>query len=199
VQWDRVLERFSDAAEEADGIKRRHAGAQADEVVARGGSLTLLSAPRTNPDKTAIVIDDEKGGELRFGLTNAQGRISPVLTVNSKGDVWAKGTIKSLLQAIVVESGTITDGLVLPLPQGVTEKAIADGQVMLYVELRPSYQRPHPTRGADEIMLPVACQADPVTRQVTCRVRWFDTAAAANQISPEEGGACDYTMVAMPK
>jgi hypothetical protein len=195
VQWDAAIQRFKDAADQADGVRRRYVGVQADEVIARGGSLTLRSAARTTPNKTAIVIDDANGGELRFGLTNAQGDIAPVLTVSAQGDLTVDGTVqmkkKQAKAAVLIESGVITDGLLVPLPDGVTEDAVTSGQVKLHVHVSPRYQGPDPSRGPTYFMIPVECRVD-ADRRIICRVRWVNLTVGAGSDVP---GVCDYTIV----
>lgn len=63
VQWDIGIQRFT-AVDDSSG--RRYAGVRADEVVARGGSLTLRTAARGDAGVPAVVMDQSNGGELRF-------------------------------------------------------------------------------------------------------------------------------------
>jgi hypothetical protein len=194
VQWNRAIGTgaFRDVADISPEGRRQYAGVLADEVVARGGALTLRSAPRPSDRKATVIIDDTDGGQLRFGVENAQGRIEPVLTVTSKGDVQAKGTISSPLLGINVESGIISDGLIIPLPKDVKEELVTEGQVKLHVHLTPRYQGPDPAQPG-KVPLVVDCRVDG-DRRVTCWIRWIDVPGATNPV--DAGGSCDYTIIA---
>src|SRR5262249_47348928 len=139
VQWDGVSN-FNDAkARPAPGLSPLYAGARADEVVARRGVLALRGDLGTTREKRpALVLDGEDGGEMRFGLQDARGAVNTVFKVNAAGDVTVSGAIKSPFTSDVhVESGTITDGMTIPLPTGVTQQQVDDGQIVLHVTVTP--------------------------------------------------------------
>lgn len=171
VQWDKTLPRFKKVALEHDGVSPHYAGVLADEVVSRSGTLALRSSAGAN--KAALVLDEADGGELRFGSQNAAGLVTPVLTVTAKGDVIAAGSFSSgLASGTLVESGIVSDGLLVPLPAGVTEDQVASGQVKLHVHLTPRYQGLHPALpSTDFVLLPAECRAE--GRRVLCRFRWL--------------------------
>jgi hypothetical protein len=208
VQWDDRIGgtgRFTAVADEAEGVRRRGAGVLAEELAAPGPRLTLRSAPRTQGGRTAVVLDDHDGGQLRFGLQNAQGQVDAVLTVkangdvevsgklSAKGDITSDGAIASTRAAVVIGSGVISDGLLVPLPAGITADMVDAGTVRLHIQLTPRYV-PSNRHGLDRVMLPVECRVD--GRRVSCRVRWEDlTAPAAVSLEP---GVCDYTILVAP-
>ena len=210
VLWYRQARKFADAKNVVDATHTpRYAGALADEVVARGGSLTLRSAPQGQADRSAVVVDNGKDGGLRFGLQNAAGTVQQVFTVSPTGDVWtagkigakgditSNGSVKGDKSSVVVESGTITDGLSIPLPQGVTQAAVDAGDVLLRIHVTPHYQGPDPALGDNFLQFPIACSVD--GRRVTCRVAWRDVTAAAPGALNVVAGVCDYTILASAK
>jgi hypothetical protein len=198
VQWDGIS-RFNDAKTAPKiGLSAPFAGARADEVVARSGTLALradLGAVRDK--KPAIVLDAGDGGQLRFGLQDAAGTLTDVFQVNAAGDVTVAGRITSLVTTgVLVESGIISDGMTVPLPAGVTAQQVDDGQVVLHIVLTPrrvATARPPGQSTGTWIKDPYECRAE--GRRVFVRERWFDVAnwAAAPKVLP---AACNYTVLA---
>jgi hypothetical protein len=195
VQWDASIGKFKAIANQDQGIGPRYAGVCADEVAARSGTLVLRSAPRTEAGKTAVIMDGSNGGELRFGLQNAAGVVTPVFTVNAKGDVKAEGKIQGAVTpgSVQVQSGTATDGVILPLPPGVTEDMVAPGKGTLHVHLTPRMDLTPlmPTTAGTWISIPFQCHVDP-DRRLHCMVRWLNVTSLATQNLP---GLCDYLLV----
>jgi hypothetical protein len=197
VQWDKTIGKFKDITDSDQGVGLRYAGVQADEVVARGGALVLRSASRNEAGKTAAIMDDSNGGELRFGLQNASGVVTPIFTVNAKGDVWAKGKIQGAVTpgSVQVQSGTALDGILMPLPPGVTADMVAPGKGTMHVHLMPRVDAsPGPPTGMTKpVGFPYQCYVDNF-RRLHCTIRWFDLAALGS--SPQDlPGMCDYLMV----
>lgn len=198
VQWDGA--RFSGVADQADGIGRRYAGVRAADVSAQNDSLTLRSARRTVSDKAAVVIDNQNGGELRFGLQDSSGQVIPVFTVNAKGDVTAEGKILGAIAGgVQVESGVITDGALVPLPAGITQAQIDEGEATIQVHLSPRFQQPAslPDPGLNQVWLmqPLECYAQ--ERRVVCRVRWQSSGAGPGPLILP--GVCDYQVFGFVK
>ena len=118
VQWDPSISKFTGASITG----RRYAGVMADTVAARSGTLALQSQPTATPGQPALVI----GGDppvLTFGLYKGGTDVDPRLTVTAEGDVTATGTIiGSRVPSARAKSrsspGTVTDGLIIPLPSG---------------------------------------------------------------------------------
>jgi len=216
VQWDQTLKRFSKVALEVDGVRPSYAGVRADEVVARSGRLVVRSGD--GADQPALVLD-AADGELRFGPQNGAGEVTAVLKVTAKGEVIATSFSPALAAGTLVESGVITDGLLVPLPAGVTAEQVDEGKVKLHVHLTPRFQGLDPLLpGTGFALLPVECRAE--GRRVICRFRWLDLqppATIANQLSVVTGnpdfvnlpalatpplgyvdvpGCCDYTVLA---
>lgn len=154
---------------DAEGIAPPRAGVRATVVAAPSGRLTLRSKPVADA-ATVLRIDDEKG--LLFGTAGAAGAITELLSVNGKGDLKVRGTIETGPRRgdVVVASGQVSDGLKLPLPDGVDPARVRDKSVTLHVLLRP---RPSPDSGSGTetwIDSTLDCSVDE-NLQVTSRVR----------------------------
>jgi hypothetical protein len=181
VQWDDSIQKFKDAQPKPEAVGPRYAGVSADAVVARGGALTLRSRPPAASGKPAVVVDDANGGSFAFGLQDARGKVTPVFTVNGKGDVWAGGNMKSeVASGVQIESGIATDGLLLPLPKGITADQVDAGQVVLHVHASPRYDN----LGGVGVR-PVVCTVE--GRRLHCVFR------RAGNLVP---GRADYTVLA---
>ncbi|MGH6927870.1 MAG: hypothetical protein ACREEV_06105, partial [Dongiaceae bacterium] len=139
VQWNATIKRFSAMKESHDGIGRQYAGVRADEVVARGGLLALRSSAK-GANGTPVIEVDAKAGELRFGAQNSSGKVVPVLTVNAKGDLHATGKISgAIAKGVQVQTGSAFDGMLLPLPPGITQAQIDSGAVTVQAHVTPHY------------------------------------------------------------
>jgi hypothetical protein len=198
VQWDGASN-FNDAkAMPAAGMSPSYAGVRADEMVARSGTLTLRADLGTTREKRpAIVVDGDDGGEMRFGLQDAHGGVNEAFKVNAAGDLTVSGRIKSLVATgVLVESGTIFDGMTIPLPSGVTQKQVDDGQIVLHVALTPrrvAELRPPGQTAGTFIKDPFECRLD--GRRVFVRERWFNVATWGSPPATI-AAACNYVVLA---
>jgi hypothetical protein len=198
VQWDGVSN-FADAkAAPPKNPPTPYAGVRADEVVARGGMLALRADLGGTHDKhPALILDGDNGGEMRFGLQNDTGEIVTVFSVDSAGNLTLSGVIKGPIseKSVWAESGTVTDGMLIPLPVGVPQDKVDSGQIVLHITLSPRRTgelRPPGGVAAGYIREAFECRVD--GRRVFCRDRWFDV---ANLPSPTiQPAACDYVIVA---
>lgn len=196
VQWDSTIRKFKSIGTNDQGIKPRYTGVRADEVAARGGALVLRSQPRSVAGVPAVVMDATNGGELRFGLQDSGGNVKEVFTVNAKGDVIAKGRIQGAVTpgSVQIQSGTATDGILLPLPPGVTEDMVAPGKGTLHVQLTPRFGNP-PTPGPDKWGgFPLECRVDD-DRRLHCMTRWYGLNAPNQAQVRELPGLCDYLLI----
>ena len=186
VQWDPSISQFTGASITG----RRYAGVLADTVAARSGTLLLQSQPAATPGQPALVI----GGDppvLTFGLYKGGTDVDPRLTVTAQGDVTATGTIKGALSQgdIQVQSGSITHGLVIPLPDGITQDQVDRGAVILHLHLTLHT----PQSGATgSWYVPIACDVD-ANRQLTCQVMTGTSSTFSGTVQP---GTADYLIVA---
>lgn len=201
VQWD-GNSNFGDARSvvppqgTSPRLSPRYAGARADEVVARSGTLAIRADEGSTREKRpALVLDGEQGGEMRFGLQDARGEVNTVFSVNAAGDLFVRGVIKNANRDVWVESGTISDGMLVPLPAGVTQDKVDAEQVVLHVVVTPrrvSELRPPGTATGTFFKEPFECRVE--GRRVFVRDRWFDvTNLATPAIHP---AACDYVVLA---
>jgi hypothetical protein len=195
VQWIAAIKKFKEVADESAGIGRRYAGVQADVIAARGGELTLRTRSANEAGKPAVIIDENEGGSIQFGLLTDQGVVTPVFTVNVKGDVIAEGTISGAVTpgSVQIQSGIATDGIVLPLPPGITEDQVANGQVTLHILLTPLLPG---ALANDSIEVPFECEVEATTRRVLCRVRSIVFGATSPPNSTDAPGACNYVVLA---
>ena len=193
VKWDGG---FTGLQNDKNGISRKYAGVQADEVAARGGSLHLRTQTKPQDKKPAVIIDETEDGRLRFGSLNAEGKLNAVFTVNAKGDLKVAGTITSAV-SVQVQSGVVMDGLLLPLPPGINFDDIDSGKLILHVHVTPSMNQDFAPFAAEWAIVPVECFVDS-NHRVHCRVHWLP-------LPPNPGpaqttaGFCDYfVMVSVP-
>jgi hypothetical protein len=196
VQWSAAIKRFSRVADSYDGIGRDYAGVRADEVVARGGKLSLRSAAKGENGTLVAEIEGAADGELRFGAQNSSGKVVPVFTVNAKGDLFAAGKISgAVASGAQIQTGSAFDGMLLPLPPGISQAQIDAGEVTIQGHVTPHYGIPALATlpaGNRWLMTPIECRV--VDRRVFCRVRWEATNAMS---APQElPGVCDYTLMA---
>jgi hypothetical protein len=185
VQWDRNQKRFTDAI----STGRRYAGVVADTVAARSGTLALRSQPAAAPGQPVLVVGGNPPA-LTFGLYQGGTAVDPRLTVSAQGDLTATGTIKGALTQgqIRVQSGTATDGLIIPLPQGITQDQVDRGAVILHLFLTPHTPQSDPGTW----YVPVECGVD-ANRRLTCQV--MIGTSLTGSLKPKSGAA-DYLMVA---
>ena len=118
--------------------------------------------------------------------------VDPRLTVSAQGNVTATGTIKGALTQgeIRVQSGTATDGLIIPLPPGITQDQVDQGTVVLHLYLTP--HTPQSTAGTWYV--PVECSVD-ASRRLTCQVM-VGTGSALTGNLQQKPGTADYLIVA---
>jgi hypothetical protein len=186
VQWDAAAHKFTAATQ--TGV--RYAGVKADTVAARGGTLELRSQPTATPGQPVLSI----GGDpplLTFGLYQGGGSIDARLTVTAQGDVTAHGTIQGALNPgdIRAQSGTATHGLVIPLPEGITQDQVDRGAVILHLHLTPHTPQ---SSAAGSWYVPVDCSVD-AHRRLSCQVMLGAGSNVSGNVRP---GIADYLIVA---
>ena len=199
VRWDDPQNAFNGLTSENNGVGRKYAGVQADEVAARGGSLELRTRTKPENKKPALFIDETEDGQLRFGSLDAQGQLKAVFTVNAKGDVIAEGKISSAVApgSVQVQSGIAMDGLLLPLPPGIDPADIDSGKFTLHFHVSPRItQTDAPTASSTWGAIPIECFVD-ANRRINCRVHWQPLVGVDPAVSL--AAFCDYVvMVSVP-
>ena len=177
----------------ARGVGPRYAGVRADTVAARSGSLTLRTSAAVQEGQPAVVLAGGDPPSLVFGLYQGNGSVSPLMTLAANGNLSIAGSFSGRIPvgSTLVTSGTATDGMLLPLPPGITPEQVADGRVVLHVQL--SARLPPPS-SASALPIPVEVTVDG-SRRVRCRIREFDPLTAPDAVV-ERPGAVDFLVLA---
>ncbi|MYU18572.1 hypothetical protein GTZ78_49810, partial [Streptomyces sp. SID8361] len=183
---------FSGVETMARGVAARFAGVRADTVSARSGALTLRTGPETREGEPALVLSGGDTPNLVFGLYQGGGAVSPLMTVAANGNLSIEGSFGGRMPAgsTLVTSGTATDGMLLPLPSGITPEQVADGRVVLHVHLTP-----HPPPLAETALFSAVETTVDGDRRVRCRVRVYNPAVNWKQ-PVEQPGAVDFLVLA---
>lgn len=170
---------------------RRYAGVKADTVSARSGTLALRSQPTATPGQPVLVVGGDPPA-LTFGLYQGGSGVASLLTVSAQGDVTASGSIRGLLAQgeTRVQSGTVTDGLIIPLPQGITQDQVNRGAVILHLFLTPHTPQSTPATW----YVPVDCSVD-TSRRLSCQVLVGNSSSISGS-AQQQPGAADYLIVA---
>jgi hypothetical protein len=191
VQWDSNLKKFKGLSTDNNGIGRRYAGVRADEVISRSGTLMLRGGESSRTGVPAVAISNDNGGELLFGLQGSDGNVTPVLTVNSKGDVTATGKLSGAVApgTVQVQSGVAFDGVQLPLPPGIAQADVDAGKVTLHIHVTPRLVPPDTASLWNAI--PMMCFVDDA-RRVNCWITWFSRSTTSFTDVP---ALCDYVVI----
>lgn len=199
VRWSAAIRRFAEVATEPPGPPpASRSGVAGDEVAARAGRLELRTGLGRVAGTPAIHLEDTDGGRLSFGVINGSGEVEAVFSIDAAGNITTDGSLSEgtlISGSAHVASGVATDGVLLPLPAGVTEQDVEDGSVVVHVEVSPL--RPGsaaPLNGADVVEIPTECEVD-ADRRVRCRTRWVDLGDLAN-IPAAVPSACRYLVIA---
>jgi hypothetical protein len=197
VRLDTSINRFKAVGETADGLTVSGAGARAGLVAAPAGRLELRAGSAPTAGVPAVVIDAGSGG-LSFGTHDGSGAVSPLLEVDSAGNLTAKGALKGVQTAgaVRVSAGTASDGTVLPLPAGVDQATVDSGGLEVSVLLTPQLP-PLSGAPANSVFVPTVCAVD-TDRRVSCRGRWVNPASAT--LGTEQTISCDFlVLVSVPE
>ena len=188
VQW--TDGHFTAVFPKARGIGRRYVGVRADTVSARSGELSLRTQPAVGEGKPALVLSGSAAPTLIYGLYKGTGDVDPLMTVESNGNLTIAGSFSGQISAgsVLATSGSATDGMVLPLPSGVTPEEVADGRVSLHVYVTPRI--PPSDKG---LTVPAEATVDD-KRRVRCRLRFYDPAAGTSV--SEKSGSVDFLVLA---
>ena len=198
VRWDSAIGKFTAVATQDEGIGRRHAGVRADMVAARSGRVALRTRAEVAAGKPALALDESDGGRLQFGLLNAAGNIDPALfSVDAKGNLTVEGQVKAAATAgsVYIQSGVAMDGVVLPLPPGVTQEQVDDGKVLVHVHVSPHVPGSPPPNMTDTWgAFPLECRVD-ADRRARCTLRWHKLAGTGTADVEDRPASCDYTVI----
>ena len=193
VRWDTAIAKFSDVKAVHKGIGRRYAGVQADTVAARGGSLAFRTRSAVTKGMPGLALSEDGDGLLAYGPLTAGGVIAPVFSVNVKGDLTIAGKFEGAVTpgSVQVQSGVGMDGVILPLPPGITQEMLDQGKAIahVHVTLRVPPSAP-PDNTAGWVAIPIECGVD-AARRVRCTARWTKLAGLTTDLP----GACDYLVL----
>jgi hypothetical protein len=197
VTWSVAAQSFAGVDENAARRHRGFAGVNAATVAGDEATVQLQPKGALLPGDTVLrVSQTDAGAELAFGTFTGAGKpIDPLLTVKANGDVTAKGALtgKRTGNSVQVESGVASDGVILPLPRGVTEAQVADGEATVHVHVAPLVDPAHsPDPAADFAALVQECRVD-ADRRVHCRIAW-----ASLPLGAAFGAALAATLVSGP-
>ena len=141
VKWSAAADKFADIDRVAAAKLRPFIGINASVVAGNGGQVQLQAKNQAAPgDAIFQLLQTENGPELRFGSFKAPGQpLDALLTVNAKGDLETPGSLtgRRTGNSVQVQSGIAGDGVVLPLPPGVTPAQVDDGSVTVHVLVSP--------------------------------------------------------------
>ncbi|HYP27455.1 MAG TPA: hypothetical protein VE262_12120 [Blastocatellia bacterium] len=203
VKYDDTINRFTDLKVDnfkATEIGLRYAGVRADVVAARGGSLKLRTRTKDESNKPALVLNEKNDGLLQFGPLDSLGNVAAVFTVDAQGNVKAEGKISGALTTggVQVESGIATDGMILPLPPGVTKKQVDAGEAIVQTQISPRLtgETFPPGFSGEWGVFPLEAWVD-AERRVHCRVRWFQLLGGSAIL--DRPGVCTYVVLASLK
>jgi hypothetical protein len=203
VQWNPAAGQFSGIAESANGVLRRYAGINAATLAGIGNRVLVQLKPTFAAGDLAFELDGTAGA-LRFGPLQASGTIGdPLMSVDKDGNVTAKGTLsgRSAAGAVLVQSGLASDGLILPLPPGVTEDQVAEGEAEVHVLVSPHIDPAQaPVTVAQPFWAGLAeeCRVDS-GRRLHCRISWMSLdfiGGAQGTTLVSAPGAADYVVIA---
>jgi hypothetical protein len=191
VQW--TAGHFTRVFPSARGVEPRYAGVRADTVSARAGTLTMRTRPAVQEGQPALVLSGEDPPSLVFGLYQGSGTVNPLMTVAANGNLTVAGSFSGRISAgsVLATSGTATDGMLLPLPAGVSKQEVADGRVALHVHVTP---RIPPTETATALHSAAEATVDGELR-VRCRMRRYDPIAAPEEVT-EHPGVVEFLVLA---
>jgi hypothetical protein len=193
VEWDGSAT-FKDAKRDVDGLAQpRFAGVLADEVLSRSGRLILRTQPSGTQDAPMLVLEKDAEQALIFGTDDGSGSVKAAMSVDVEGNLTLTGSLDVPLKSgqVAMQSGVIGDGLLVPLPGGITQAMVDAGTAVVSIMLQP---RPDlsPATQAGHIPLPGEQSVDG-DRRVTCLVSSWPTAGGAILTS---AGTCQYLILA---
>lgn len=175
VTWSAAAGRFAGVDAAAAAKYRPFIGINAAVVAGDGARVQLQAKGEVVAgDAVLQLLETAQGPSLRFGTYKSPGEITPLLTIDEKGDLVAKGSLTGTRtgNTVLVQSGIASDGTILPLPPGVTEAQIGDGRATVHIQVAPLVDpAAAPVPGADFAALVQECRVDS-DRRVRCRICW---------------------------
>jgi hypothetical protein len=193
VRFDTAIGRFSAVGTSADGVSVTRAGARAGLVASPGGRVEIRAGATPVAGTPALVLGSQPDASLTFGTHDGSGALAALLSVDSAGNVTAKGTLSGVQTAgsVRLVAGTAFDGTVLPLPAGVDQATIDSGGLEVSILVTPRLPDPAAAPNPGQMFLPVRCDVD-TDRRVACQGTWFRPGVGGGD---GEAAACDFLVV----
>jgi hypothetical protein len=143
--------------------------------------------------KPGLALSEDGDGLLAYGPLTAAGVIVPVFSVNAKGDLTIAGKFEGAVTpgSVQLQSGVAMDGLILPLPPGITQEMLDEGKAIAHVHVTsrvPPSAPPDTTAGW--VAIPIECGVD-AARRVRCTARWTKLPGPTTDLP----GECDYLVL----
>ena len=196
VTWSIAAQAFADIDAEAAKRYRPAVGINASTIA--GDARRMRLQPTASPvmgNKVLEISEDAGGPSLVFGtFTSALDPIDPLISISSQGDLKVKGTIEGATKgdAVLMRSGIASDGMILPLPAGVTAEQVSNGSAQVHVVASPRIDPAgSPSPGSDFAALVQECWVDD-NLQLHCRICWLSLPTGGG------GGALGATAVSQP-
>lgn len=183
---------------DSDGTVESLAG----KLSLRAGAAGVAGVP------VAEVTGTAAGGTFTFGLQQAGGALAKLLTVDEQGNLTIAGRFSGDIatrsfQTVKIASGIASDGMRLPLPDGVTQEQVDRGEVRLHVQVTPRAVGSRPWDGDPSILVWIGSTSElwvDADRRVHCRVHWVGFPLNNTRVLSNISGSCDFlvTAVSMP-
>jgi hypothetical protein len=202
VKWNAAAGKFAGIDGDAAAKYRPFIGINASVVAGNGSRVQLQVKSETMAgDAVFQLLQTTDGPELRFGTFKAPGQdIDALLTVDAKGDLTTPGSLtgKRTGNSVQVQSGVASDGIILPLPPGVTQAQVDAGSATVHVQVSPLID-PADAPGMPYTYAAVVqeCRVDS-DRRVHCRICWLSVLntmlapASLSHIASAGPGAVSY-------
>lgn len=177
VTWSEAAKDFADRDAKLAVRKRRFVGLNAGTIAGDGNQILVhpKAALAAGDAVVQVAQDDALGAKFCFGTYKSADEIECLLSVDSAGNVIAKGTLTGTQSgnSVQVQSGLASHGMVLPLPPGVTQTQVAtDGGPPVHIQVTPEIDRAaSPDPAGDFAALVQECRVDR-DRRVHCRICW---------------------------
>jgi hypothetical protein len=171
----------------------------AGQISLRAGALGVPGVP------VAAIARTGEGGTLTFGVQNSTGQLDKLLAVDEHGNLTIAGRFSGdvatrSFQTVKIASGVAWDGMVLPLPEGVTQAQLDRGEVRLHVQVSPRAVGTRPWDADPSISDWIGSTGElwvDDDRRVHCRVHWLGFPPNNTRITEQLAGSCNFTVTAV--
>ena len=171
----------------------------AGKLSLRSGAAGIAGVP------VAELVDTPNGGTFAFGVQQANGQLTKLLSVDEQGNLTIAGRFTGELatrsfQTIKLATGVAWHGTLLPLPEGVTQAQVDRGEVRLHVQVTPRAVGTRPWDANPAIphwMGSVSELWVTDERRVHCRVQWLGFPPNNTRVVENLAGACDFVVTAV--